>query len=158
MSIRSTKFVTILLILVFGAMSPKLLQAQTDLTPGNLLVAELDSGNLHEFTTSGTLVQTFNIPNPNSSFTDLRDVVVNSSGDVFAFSGTFDPTLATLTPSTGLITRDSFDGWSTTNNVSFGGIGALGRHVYVTDTSTSGSGSPFGIVQFDTLGGNTVRF
>ena len=132
--------------------------AQSELTPGNILVAELDSGNLREFTTSGTLVQTFNIPDVRSSFVDLRDIVVGTAGDVFAFSGTFDPTLATLTPSTGEITRDQFAGWSTVNNVSFGGIGTVGRHVYVTDTRTSGDGSPNGVVRFDTLGGSTIRF
>ena len=158
MSIQFTKSAIVLLVLALGMVFPKLIQAQSGLTPGNVLVAEFNSGNLHEFTTSGTLVQTFNIPNPNSNFTDLRDIVVGQSGDVFAFSGTFEPTLATLTPSTGQITRDQFDGWSTVNNVSFGGIGALGRHVYVTDTSTAGAGSPIGIVRFDTLGGDTVRF
>ena len=143
-------------VFVLGVAFPNESLGQSALTPGNILISDLRSGDLTEITTSGAVVQSFNIPNVNSSFTDLRDIVVGSAGEVFAYSGTFDPTLATLTPSTGAITRDSFAGWATGNNITFGGIATLGDFVYVTDgLVTDGT---FGIVRFDTQGGSTLRF
>lgn len=150
--------VILCLVFVFGVAFQNESLGQSALTPGNILISELNTGELTEVTTSGSVVQTFNIPNVNGGFIGLRDIVVGSAGEVFAYSGTFNPTLATLTPSTGAITRNSFPGWSTGNNGSFGGIATLGDFVYVTDTETANDGDTFGIVRFDTQGGNTLRF
>ena len=158
MVIRYLKNAIVLLLLLCGCMSVGLNKANADLTDGNILVSQLNTGNLGEFTTAGGFVQSFNIPDVNSGFNDLRDIIVGQSGNVYAYSGTFDPTLATLDPTTAGITRDTLAGWSTINNVSYGGIATFGRYVYTTDMATAGTGAPQGIVRFDTLGGTTIRF
>ena len=128
------------------------------LTPGNILVSNLNTGVLTEFTSAGAVVQTFAFPDFSGGFNDLRDIVVGPDGDVQAYNGTFTPQLSTLAPSTGTITSRAFGGWSTVNNISYGGIGAFGDGVFVTDMATAGAGAPQGIVRFSTSGGAMVRF
>jgi len=127
-------------------------------TPGNLLVSDLDAGVLNEYTRSGSLVQQFNIPAAGGYWHDLRDVVQGSDGQIHMFNGTFSPALTTLNPTTGAITNRTFEGWSTANNISYGGIAVQGNYAFVTDMFTYGGGEPSGIVRFDLTTGSAVRF
>lgn len=125
--------------------------------PGNFLVALNDSGVLREYTPAGAVVQSFTFPDFEGGFHDLRDVVVGPDGNVYAYNGTFTPRMSKLVPSTGTITNQSYAGWSTANNVSYGGIGVFGSGVFVTDMTTAGA-TEKGIVRFGTTGGSPVRF
>jgi hypothetical protein len=128
------------------------------LTPGNLLVSNLGTGVLREYTPSGSLVRSWNFPDFSGGFFDLRDIAVGPSGEVHAFNGTFTPQLSTLVPTTGVISSQPFTGWSTVNNISYGGVGVAAGGVFVTDMATAGAGSPQGIVRFSLTGGATTRF
>jgi PEP-CTERM motif len=128
------------------------------LTPGNLLVSNLSTGVLSEYTPAGGLVRSFTFPDFEGGFHDLRDIQVSPDGNVHAYNGTFTPQMSTLVPTSGTITSQPFAGWSTVNNISYGGIGAFGTGVFVTDMATAGAGAPQGIVRFDTGGGTPIRF
>jgi hypothetical protein len=129
----------------------------TSLTPGNVLVSNLGTGVLTEYTTAGASVQTFTFPDFSGGFHDLRDIVVGNGGSVHAYNGTFDPRMSSLQPATSAIANQSFAGWSTVNNISYGGIGAFGDGVFVTDMATAGAGD-VGVVRFSTSGAAPVRF
>ena len=70
--------VILCLVFVFGVAFQNESLGQSALTPGNILISELNTGELTEVTTSGSVVQTFNIPNVNGGFIGLRDIVVGS--------------------------------------------------------------------------------
>ena len=125
---------------------------------GNVLVTNLGSGVMTEYTPVGSVVQSFTFPDFEGGFRDLRDAVVGPDGNVHAYNGTFSPQLSTLVPATGAITSRPFAGWTTINNISYGGVGAIGDGVFVTDMATAGAAEPFGVVRFSTSGGATVRF
>ena len=146
----------------------------TDVSPesgntGNLLVvANVFNGSssaptfVAEYTTSGTLVQDFGqVPTPGGTAPtteQARDVVASDDG-FFLYNGTFDPYLAERDSLTGAYTQQTFAGWSTVNNFSYGGIARSGDFVYVTDMRTFGPGdTPQGIVRFNTSDGSALRF
>lgn len=144
--------------LLLGILALPGVAAASALAPGNVLVTNLGSGVMTEFTPAGSLVQSFTFPDFEGGFHDLRDAVVGPDGTVHAYNGTFSPQLSTLVPTTGTIVSRPFAGWSTINNVSYGGVGAVGDGVFVTDMATAGVGAPAGVVRFSTSGGPTVRF
>jgi hypothetical protein len=127
------------------------------LTPGNLLVSNLGAGTLSEYTSAGVFVRSFAFPDFEGGFHDLRDIAVSSNGNVQAFNGTFTPQLTTLVPTGPTFTSQPFTGWSTINNISYGGIGNFGSATFVTDMATASPGGPQGIVRFGN-GGSPVRF
>lgn len=119
------------------------------LGPSNLLVSGLSSGTLFEYTPQGALVQQFATPDFSSGFHDLRDIATGPDGRVHMYNGTFAPALTTLDPVSGQITNRQATGWSTINNISYGGIGVWQNSVFVTDMRTGGDGDTGGIVRFD---------
>ncbi len=127
------------------------------LTPGNVLVSDLNARTITEYTMTGVFVQSFLMPN-NGSSERLRDIVVDDNGDIHAYNGTFSPTLDSLDPSTSVVTSQTLAGWSTVNNISYGGIAVLGDTVFATDMATASGGAAEGIVRFSTSGGTAVRF
>jgi len=131
--------------------------AAADLTAGNVLVSNVHTGNLIEYTPTGSFVQLFDFPDFTGGFDDLRDIIVDPTGNVQAYNGTFTPQLSTLDPTTGAITSRPFTGWSTANNTSYGGIGAIDEWVFVTDMDTANA-EPQGIVRFPVGAGTPTRF
>lgn len=143
--------------------------AAAPLTRGNLIASVNEfTGSvaaptyLAEYTTSGARVQILaSVPQPGGTAptTDqARDLVLGPGNAIHLYNGTFDPHLARLDLGTLAWTQQTFAGWSTVNNISYGGLGALGRYVFATDMQTAGGGAPAGVVRFDTGGGPTVRF
>ncbi len=132
------------------------------LTPGNILVNDevfSAPGRLREFTPSGVLVQTFTVLFAPGGDGQPRDIVVDRDGNVQIYNGTFSPFLTTLNPVTGnVINNTTFPGWSTVNNITYGGIAAFEDVVFVTDMATAGAGSPNGIVRFNVSDFSAVRF
>jgi hypothetical protein len=134
-----------------------------ELTPGNLLVTVSDLYTLSEYTPAGGLVQSLTVPYPvppRPPGEVVRDILVTPSGSVAVYNGTFDPYMSRWTPATGDWTHDTYEGWSTANLVSWGGIGAWNNYVYVTDTATYGepADEAKGIVRVDTATGTAARY
>jgi len=136
--------------------------AGATLTPGRLLITTDQSATpantLYEYTTTGTKTQTFNVPFPTSPRDNyVRDIAVDTDGNVEIFNGTFAPYLTTFTPSTGSFTHHPGD-FSVVNNVSYGGVAIYGKYVFVSDEVTANS-SNAGIVRFDAANNYaTTRF
>ncbi len=130
------------------------------LTTGNILVSDevfSSSGRIREFTPAGLLVQTFTFPTPGQP----RDITVDANGNIQIYNGTFDPALnlTTLNPVTGAVVANTpFAGWSTVNNITYGGIAAFGDFVFVTDMATAGAGAPNGIIRLNVNDLSGVRF
>jgi PEP-CTERM motif len=130
--------------------------ATANITTGNILVTG-GNGTLYEFTPSGGFVQSTGIATQGGTEV-LRDVVVDSNGNVQLYNGTFSPTLTSYNPNNGTSTQTSVAGWSTVNNGTYGGISAYGNYAYVTDMATAGSGSPNGLIRFNVNDLSNQRF
>lgn len=126
-------------------------------TSGNLLVSNHADNTISEYTRAGQLVQKFDLPRSDPNWADLRDLVQGPDGRIHIFNGTFTPWLTTLDPSTGAISNLTTPGWSTVNNVSFGGIAQVGSYIFVSDMATY-NGLQNGIVRFDLSTGSATRF
>jgi hypothetical protein len=125
------------------------------LTPGNLLVSTDES--VYEYSPSGELVQSISVPYPGDDLTDagVRDITVDRNGNIRAYNGTFDPFLSTFDVSSETWSHVTYSGWSTVNNISYGGIASFQDKVFVTDMETFGDGgvdTAQGIVVFDETG------
>lgn len=129
---------------------------------GNLLVSVYGSypqNQFREYTPTGSLVRTVTVPMPtgSSGWDEARDLTVDSAGKVSIYNGTFNPYLATYNPSTSTWSQTTYTGWSTVNNVSYGGLAQLGNYIFATDMATGG-GTPNGVVRFNTADGTATRF
>ena len=95
---------------------------------------------LHEYTTSGTLVKTYDVPYPTGSrplSENARDLVMTPEGRLALYHGTFSPYLSWFDPAAEHWKHATADGWTTANNLSYGGIAAHGHNVFVTDMDTT---------------------
>jgi hypothetical protein len=134
--------------------------------PGNLLIQSQTPGSsayaITEYTQAGVVVQSFTPEQPPGQ-TDVfhpRDLVIDAAGRLFLYNGTFDPFLSTFDPASGSWSHVTHAGWSTVNNVSYGGIAEVGGTVFVTDMATFGEPADLeqGVVAFHTQLGTSVRF
>src|SRR5262249_56921664 len=90
-----------------------------------------------EFAPPGTLVRSVSVPPPPGSSGDTaRDLVQDPGGKVYVYNGTFTPALATYNPSTSSWTQQNYTGWSTANNVSYGGLGLYQNFIFASDMTT----------------------
>jgi len=140
------------------------------ITPGNLIATVNEfTGSasaptyIAEYSPSGVRIQILaTVPAPGGTgptSEEARDLVLGPGNAIHVYNGTFDPFLARLDLGAGTWTQQTFAGWSTVNNLSFGGLARLDAFVYATDMTTFGPGDlPSGVVRFDTAGGPTVRF
>ncbi len=112
-----------------------------------------------EYTVTGTRTQIiFNGPDRMEPDREIRDLLVGPGNAIYLYSGTGSPWLLRHDLGSGTETQQTFAGWSTINNATFGGLAQFGQYIYATDQQTFGDGTPRGIVRFDTLGGTPVRF
>lgn len=86
----------------------------------------------------------------------VRDITVLDDGRIAVFNGTFSPILSIYSPAEHAWEHLAAPGWSTINNVSYGGIDSWGTRVFTTNMTTSGSPTA-GLVAFD-LSDNSVAF
>jgi len=132
------------------------------LTPGDILVSStnnLQTNVLREYTPTGTLVQTFSVPTAPGGDAYIRGIATDTSGNVQIYNGTFSPYLTTLDPSTSTFTNHTLSGWSTVNNIYYGGLVVDGNFAYATDMATANpGGAPNGIVQFNLTNFTATRF
>ncbi|WP_188150275.1 PQQ-binding-like beta-propeller repeat protein [Teredinibacter waterburyi] len=110
-------------------------------------VSVRDSRYLDFVDLDGDVIRVIEIPRINN-YWDARDAVVMDDGKIAVFNGTFEPRLSVYTPERNEWRHIQAPAWSTVNNSSYGGIGAIGSKVYATNMATSGS-STQGIVVFD---------
>jgi hypothetical protein len=108
---------------------------------------------LYEYTLAGDLLS--QVPIPPGGDSGSRDIVQTRANAIAVFNGTFSPTLSVLR--NGAWTSTSIAGWSTVNNLSFGGIASLGHYLYVTDMMTWGA-EVRGLIRVDTRSGIHQRF
>ncbi|PTL76938.1 hypothetical protein DAT35_47610 [Vitiosangium sp. GDMCC 1.1324] len=145
------------LLLTLAGLGPA---AATPLQSGNILIS---TGNtLYEYTPAGAWVRTVPIPYPGGTrptTETARDVVVDASGNLALYNGTFDPYVSQYDVAAGTWTHTTHTGWSTANNASYGGLARYESFVFATDMLTYGTGdSPRGLVRFDLGGSTPVRF
>ena len=134
------------------------------LLSGDLLLTAQVPGqivyHLLRYTQSGSQLNNVLIPQPPGSteYQDARGLTVDPSGNVNIYDGTFTPYLDTLKPANSTWSYQTYPGWSTVNNISYGEVAAYKNYVFASDMFTYNGGEPNGIVRFDTSGGLTVRF
>ncbi|MCB1914822.1 MAG: hypothetical protein KDG52_03770 [Rhodocyclaceae bacterium] len=127
--------------------------AQTIFGSGNVLVSS--SSVISEFDFDGRLISRLTIP-PNADNEASRDLIVLEDGRLAVFNGTFRPELSVFD---GLgWAALTMDGWSTPNNVSYGGVAAIGDQVIVTDGMTYNGGEARGLILLDLVTASGVRF
>jgi hypothetical protein len=131
------------------------------LLAGNLLITGEVPGqyayNLQEYTQQGALVGSQSIPQaPGATETeDARDLSVGPNGNVNIYDGTNTPSLATLSAATNTWSYQTLSGWSTVNNITYGGVAAYKNYVFASSMNTDNSG---GLVRFNTTDGTAVPF
>ena len=98
----------------------------------------------------------------NGSTEQLRDIVVTLDGTLHTYNGTFAPSLQSYNWQTSYSQHNiqTFSGWSTVNNGSYGGIDYYQNYVFVTDMKTYGSDEDEakGIVRFSQTEEPAIRF
>jgi Ca2+-binding RTX toxin-like protein len=124
-------------------------------TPQNLLVSSSWEGRILEFTPSGSLVRSLDVPILDGG---ARDLVQAPSGLVHLYNGTFNPHLSTYDPDAASWEHQQHPGWSTANNLTYGGIDVSGPWVFATDMFTYSGGEPQGMIRFDPASGTSQRF
>jgi hypothetical protein len=120
------------------------------------LVLAAAGNSFYVFDTNGTSQQAaIPIPygtasRPNSE--DARDLVGLAGGKVAFYNGTFSPYLSVYDPgsTTKLWNHNTYQGWSTVANVSYGGLAAWGTYLYATDMAAGTTDTTAGIVRFVT--------
>jgi len=123
-------------------------------TTGNILVSSApfdEPAMLLEYTPTGELVQSVTVPHPtNSSIDKARDIVVDRSGKVQIYNGSYNPRLTTYDPISGGFSHTNFPTWDTSSHVTYGGIAALNEFVFTTDQQVRGEpDSSRGLVRFN---------
>ena len=126
------------------------------LQPGNLLVSTDD--RVYETTLDGQIVRLFPTQYPGGSYPSTeyaRDVAVDGDGVLHVYNGTFSPYLSSRDPEVGaaIWSHQTYPGWNTANNISYGGIDVHDRQVFVTDMLTEN-----GVVAFNLDSGIAFRF
>lgn len=141
---------------------PSFVTHASQLTPGNILISAEFDRRLYEYTRTGQLVQSYTVPYPVSPTPTIevtRDVIVTPDGLAHIFNGTGDPYLTTLNPLNNTWSHRTHTGWSTINNITYGGIANYGQYIYVSDDNTgNGDDNLSGIIRFDMTNGTSERF
>lgn len=103
---------------------------------------------LYEYTRDGVFVRQVTIPLAPGCCGTSRDLVVSGPGTVAIYNGTFSPVLSTYDFAAGTWTDRTAAGWSTVNNVSYGGVAISNGYIFATDMRTYSGGEAKGIVRF----------
>ncbi|NQU25307.1 MAG: PEP-CTERM sorting domain-containing protein [Candidatus Nealsonbacteria bacterium] len=124
-------------------------------TVGNIIVSNApvtEPSMIYEYTPDGTRVQAIEVQGDR----EPRDLAMDKNGHVNLYNGTFTPRWTTYDPLADTFTHTTFPGWSTVNNVTFGGMAAYSKYIFATDMRTDLS--PGGIVRFNVDDRTGIRF
>jgi hypothetical protein len=116
----------------------------TELNAGDTFFVTHDRA-LYTYNLDGSVVSQVAIPGDTGTEYP-RDLVVLDDSRIAVYNGTFNPELSVYDGQNWQHT--SIEGWSTVNNVSYGGIANIGSTIYLTDMATSG-GEAKGLVVID---------
>ncbi len=119
-------------------------------------MASANGSLFKEYTTSGSLIRSVSIPiTGGTEF--ARDLAFNGRQPL-VYNGTFSPQLSAYDAAAGTWSNTAGPaGWSTVNNVSYGGLAVLGSSAFATDMSTAGDAEQ-GVVRFNLADGTSDRF
>jgi len=84
------------------------------------------------FDEAGSLTGTIDIEYPAGAYPateHARDIVMLAGGNIAVYNGTFDPYLSIYNATTSSWSHHTMPGFSTVNNVSYGGIDVLGNNI-----------------------------
>ncbi|WP_159064791.1 carbohydrate-binding protein [Thaumasiovibrio subtropicus] len=123
-------------------------ETPTNTTPADAYYLGVANNVVEYFDKTGQLLKSTEIQDPDREI-EVRDLVMSPQGLAY-YNGTFNAELVVQTANGDFI--QTLEGLSTANNLTYGGIAALGRYVYLTDTNTAYEGQPQGIVRFDIEG------
>lgn len=115
----------------------------------------MSDNTLYEYSPNGMLISQIPIPS-NAENEKARDLTILEDGRLAVFNGTFYPELSVYNGTNWQ--SFSVDGWSTPNNLSYGGITSIGNTVFVTDGYTGAGGEAKGLIAIDLDGGVSQRF
>jgi hypothetical protein len=128
-------------------------------TWGNVVLTH--AGEVREYRTDGTLVNTIPVPfppGPRGVNDPLHGLAFDADARLAVYNGAAQPFLSVHEAAGGTWTHATLAGWSTFETAGLGGLVTRGHDVYVTDFSTVG-GPERGIVEFDGDGGwSGLRF
>jgi hypothetical protein len=110
---------------------------------------------LQERELDGTLVNTTVVPLEGGTEEELRELT-HWDGVTYLYRGTFSPTMTYYDDDLADWVHEPFAGWSTVNNVSYGGLAHTEDWGWATDMITSGK-PEIGLVRFSLLGLPTER-
>jgi hypothetical protein len=113
---------------------------------------------LYEYTMDGVYAWQTAIPTAPGCCGESRDLIHLGGDSIAVYNGTFSPILSEYDINHGAWTSRAYSGWSTVNNVSYGGIALYKGAIYVTDMYTASPGTPKGIVRFDADGVTVNRY
>jgi hypothetical protein len=157
MSVKCHPVIIMLTLLFASAEQPVLADPPA---PGNILTAVSLQGTnyIFEFTPDGQQVQALPIGRTPDGDDTPRGIAVDPWSNIHLYNGTFHPYLSTYDTYYDFWDHHTFGGWSTANNVSYGGLAAYANYVFATDMFTYNGGEPNGIVRFDTTDWTAQRF
>ncbi len=129
-----------------------------NISTGNLLIST--NNQIYEYTTQGSYVQNFSTQYPGGypATEYARDVAADTNGNVYVYNGTFYPYMSTYNSNTSSWSHMTYDGFSTVNNGSYGGIDVYGTTVFASDMFTYSGGEAQGVVVFNAVTGEAQRF
>jgi len=114
--------------------------------PAPTIILVSNANQLLRYSTDGQLIDSETIdanPYPNNA----RDLVALDENRIAIFNGVFAPTLSIV--DNGEWQHVSYSGWSTANNVSYGGLAFDESYIYATDMATAGEGAAKGVIRFE---------
>jgi hypothetical protein len=119
--------------------------------PDSLLV--VSGQTVYEYDRFGQVLSTTEVP-VNPSGGQLRDILMLEDGRLAVYNGTFSPELSIFDGAEW--EHHQVAGWSSINNITYGGIANVGDLVFLTDTDTA-VGEDQGVIIFDQQTDSYVR-
>ncbi|MGQ0598480.1 PEP-CTERM sorting domain-containing protein [Aquabacterium sp.] len=127
-------------------------------TSGNILVS--NGSAITEYTTHGDLVQSIATTYPGGypATEYARDLAMPDTNSLYLFNGTFQPYVSRYDVGSASWSNVSVPGLSSVNAVSYGGIAASAKTIFVADMMTYSGGEAQGIVAIDRSTNTATRF
>jgi hypothetical protein len=123
--------------------------------PSELRLLLTQAEEVQERALDGTLLNTTIVPLDGGTEQELRELT-HWNGVTYLYRGTFSPTMTYYDDDLADWVHEPFLGWSTVNNVAYGGLAHADDWIWATDMITSGK-PEIGLVRFSLVGLPTER-